>query len=227
VKKGSGLIRTGSFHAGSSLRRPRPPFVNAEHALRFERLFSDSRDPLARYLARRATPDQVEDLFAEVMTVAWRHIERIPVDAELPWLYGVARRVLANHRRSTARFGRLLERLRLHAPAVDPCVLVVAGLDAGLADALSRLPATDAEVLRLWAWEELQPAEISVVLGITPNAAAIRLHRAKGRLRTALERGERTFDRSRVHAESVGQTIPRKTGLGPGHGSGMQREELP
>jgi RNA polymerase sigma-70 factor (ECF subfamily) len=182
--------------------------VNPESFRRFERLFDEARDPLARYLSRRAAPDDVEDLFAEVMTICWRHIASVPADAEVPWLYGVARRVLANHRRSRIRFGRLLERIRLVARAVDPAVFLVAGVDPELADALARLPATDAEVLRLWAWEELQPAEIAVVLGITPNAAAIRLHRAKNRLRAALD-------------ESA-----RKTELGPGHGSGMQREEL-
>ena len=44
------------------------------------------------------------------------------------------------------------------------------------------------EVLRLWAWEELAPREIAVVLGTTPNAVSIRLHRAKARLRDELAR---------------------------------------
>ena len=39
-------------------------------AARFERIWAETRDPIVRYLARRAAPDAVEDLFAEVMTVA-------------------------------------------------------------------------------------------------------------------------------------------------------------
>ena len=43
-------------------------------AARFERIWAETRDPIVRYLARRAAPDSVEDLFAEVMTVAWRRL---------------------------------------------------------------------------------------------------------------------------------------------------------
>jgi RNA polymerase sigma-70 factor (ECF subfamily) len=45
-------------------------------------------------------------------------------------------------------------------------------------------------VLRLWAWEQLAPREIAVVLGVTPNAASIRLHRATRRLRERLGAGK-------------------------------------
>ena len=153
---------------------------------RFERCYALARDPLPRYLARRAAPDAVEDLFAEVMTVAWRRVGDIPDGGELPWLYGVARRVLANHRRASGRLGRLLERLAVVERGVDPGPAPRAAADPELAGALARLPATDAEVLRLWAWEELAPGEIARALGISANAASIRLHRAKGRLRDAL-----------------------------------------
>lgn len=155
---------------------------------RFERVFLFARDPLSRYLARRAAPDAVEDLFAEVMTVAWRRLPDLPDGDELPWLYGTARKVLANHRRAGSRFGRLLERLALTAEAgaqVGPAP--VTGRDADLEVAIAALSAADAEVLRLWAWEELAPREIAVALGISANAASIRLFRAKERLRAKLE----------------------------------------
>ena len=160
-----------------------------DRTLRFERLYATARDPLARYLARRAAPDAVEDLFAEVMTTAWRRLADIPDGDELPWLYGTARRVLANHRRSSGRLGRLLERLAFIERGVDPGNPGASGADPALAAALGSLSAADAEVLRLWAWEELAPREIALVLGVTPNAVSIRLHRAKARLRARLEAG--------------------------------------
>ena len=175
-------------------------------AARFEELYVVARDPLVRYLARRAAPDAVEDLFAEVMTVAWRRLGEIPAGAEIPWLYGTARRVLANHRRAGSRFGRLVEKLALHGRAGGPVGLAPHG-DPDLADALALLSAADAEILRLWAWEELAPAEIAVVLGISPNAASIRLHRAKGRLRERLENAR-------------GKTAPVA-----GHVPGVERKE--
>ncbi len=170
---------------------------------RFERCYALARDPLARYLARRAAPDAVEDLFAEVMTVAWRRIGDIPDGTELPWLYGVARRVLANHRRASGRLGRLLERLAIVERGVDPGPAPTAAGDPDLTAALARLSATDAEVLRLWAWEELAPGEIAAVLGISPNAASIRLHRAKGRLRDTLEERSRKVPAVAGHQPGV------------------------
>lgn len=59
--------------------------------------------------------------------------------------------------------------------------------DAALHDALAHLGADDRELLRLWAWEELQPAEIAVTLGTTANAVSIRLHRARKRLGELLQ----------------------------------------
>ena len=57
-------------------------------------------------------------------------------------------------------------------------------------EVLSRLPATDAEVLRLWAWEQLDPHEIALVLGIGPGAARVRLHRARRRLEAGIQRAQ-------------------------------------
>jgi RNA polymerase sigma-70 factor (ECF subfamily) len=44
--------------------------------------------------------------------------------------------------------------------------------------------------LRMWAWEQLAPAEIAEVLGITANAVSIRLHRAREKLREELRKRE-------------------------------------
>ncbi len=60
--------------------------------------------------------------------------------------------------------------------------------DPGLHAALATLSDTDQEVLRLWAWEGLAPAEVAIALDVTPNAANIRLHRAKARLAGALSK---------------------------------------
>jgi RNA polymerase sigma-70 factor (ECF subfamily) len=59
---------------------------------------------IRRFLYRRLTGTAdpaatADDLTADVLVVAWRRRSDIPPGAELPWLYGVARRVLANYRR--------------------------------------------------------------------------------------------------------------------------------
>lgn len=155
-------------------------------------LFEAHFEPLLAY-ARRRTPQlsDAEDLVAETFAVAWRRLDRVPQVAaeELPWLYGVARRLLANQRRGAARRLRLLERLRstISAPSVD------APQDIGRA--LARLSEAEQELLRLIAWEGLTHAEVGTVLGISPNAVAIRVHRARERLRLAMKgtHATRTF----------------------------------
>lgn len=154
---------------------------------RFHALFARHYPAVFGYAARRVGRDEAADAAAEVFTVAWRRLPRVPAEPDtLPWLYGVARRVVANHERSTHRRQRLRARLAAAAGVIEP------GPGPGGVDvevALRRLRATDREVLRLAAWEELEPAEIAGVLGCSPNAASVRLHRARQRLAAEMQRG--------------------------------------
>ena len=144
--------------------------------------------------ARRRT-DQLadaEDVVADSFTAVWRRWADLPPDASqhLPWLYGIARRVLANQRRGFARRLRLTERLRFFARG--DMTTPSDRLDSAL-DALARLRSDDQEILRLIAWEGLSHAEVAVALGITPNAAAIRAHRARRRLEALLKDSQATW----------------------------------
>lgn len=162
---------------------------------RYEALTRVVARPLHRYLLRRADAGQVDDVLADTLLVLWRRLDDVPglpgdaapaADDVLPWCYGVARGCLANARRADGRRLRLMERLFHAASPPRP--------DAHPADheelhtALGTLSETDREVVRLWAWEELAPHAIAEVTGLSPNAVSIRLHRAKKKLATALER---------------------------------------
>ena len=150
---------------------------------RFEALFSDVYEPVRRYVRRRVDPDAVDDIVSETMLTLWRRLDDVP-SAILPWTYGVARRQIANHRRSGLRHLRLVRRAesepRATADFEHP-------LDAELHTALAAIGDSDREILHLWAWEQLEPVEIAVVLGLTPNAVSIRLNRAKKKLGENLE----------------------------------------
>jgi RNA polymerase sigma-70 factor (ECF subfamily) len=61
------------------------------------------------------------------------------------------------------------------------------GGDADLEAAMATLRGDERELLRLWAWEQLTPAEIGTVLGVSANAVSIRLLRAKEKLKKSLE----------------------------------------
>jgi len=158
---------------------------DADHRLAFDRLYdTHARAVLAYALRRTASADGAGGAASWTFIVAWRRLARVlGVDEALPWLFGVARKVLANQRRAAARRGRLINRIA-EQPQAGAGLTLGAGGTPALA-ALERLGADDQELLRLVAWEGLSHAEIAVVLGITVNAVAIRLHRARGRYREA------------------------------------------
>ncbi|GAA2625864.1 RNA polymerase sigma factor [Paractinoplanes durhamensis] len=153
---------------------------------RFEALAPAVIEAVRRYLARRTDPATADDVLSETLLICWRRLDEMPAE-HLPWAYGVARNCLANAERSHRRQARLFARISV----LDPPPATTDGPeppDEELATAIGRLRDEDAELLRLWAWEELAPAEIAVTLGITANAASIRLHRAKQRLRDELRK---------------------------------------
>ena len=154
---------------------------------RFDALFSAHQRQVLAYAMRRTGGwADAEDVAAETFTIAWRKFEAIPEAEPLPWLYAVARRVLANHRRGLGRRERLAALLRVE----DVATPMRAGedRDGPAFAALGSLAPADQEILRLVAWEELGNQAIAAVLGITPNAVAIRLHRARSRFADALAR---------------------------------------
>jgi RNA polymerase sigma-70 factor (ECF subfamily) len=157
---------------------------------RFRDLYRAHFDAVLGYARRRTDqPSDAADVVAETFLISWRRLDQMPGGAEdRLWLFGVARRVLANQHRSDRRREHLGQRLReqLAEPlSADPAgpvtdrVLVLA--------ALRRLGDLDREVLTLSVWEALEPREIAVVLGVTPTVARARLSRARARLRDLLD----------------------------------------
>jgi RNA polymerase sigma factor (sigma-70 family) len=140
------------------------------------------------YLSRRAGSQAADDLLAEVWARAFaaRASYRSGHADALPWLYGIARHVLAAHWQARAR--------EPHATAGlpdDPWDEVIDRLDsaaasAALMSALRILPSAEREVLLLVAWEDLTPAQAAAVLGVPQGTARSRLHRARSALRLAL-----------------------------------------
>ncbi len=153
---------------------------------RFEQVAPQLIEPLRRFLTRRTDAATAEDVLAETLLVCWRRVSELPEDP-LPWAYAVARNCLHNAERSTRRQRRLAARIATVDPPAEVAPVPYEP-DDDLASALSAMRPEDAELLRLWAWEQLTPAEIAVVLEITANAASIRLHRAREKLRSRLRK---------------------------------------
>ena len=142
------------------------------------------------YLARRA-PADAEDLLGRVWLEAYaarRSFDPARGSAR-SWLFGVARHVLLRHWREQRPDPAVPSLVTI---AGDPWDEVDARLDSAalagpLRVALSDLPEADREMLLLIAWEQLTPTEAAAVVGIPPGTARTRLHRARARMRSALD----------------------------------------
>ena len=178
----------------SSKRGAAPAAGDTGGEARFVELYARCHTPIRDYCRRRVVADAVDDAVADTFLTVWRRIDEVPADEEaLLWMYGVAYRVIGHQWRSTARRRRLVDRL-----------LTVGSPPAGGADdsavdgearhlvvtALARLCDTDAEVLRLVAWEGLSCVAVAAVLGIQPDAARHRLQRARRNLARQYDRLE-------------------------------------
>jgi RNA polymerase sigma-70 factor, ECF subfamily len=158
-------------------------------AQEFSEFYQRRYDAVLRYAMRRCDPETARDVAADTFLVAWRRRTAVPADPgqEEPWLYGVARRVLANAERSRRRAQRVAARLgQERSAAVAPDPASVFADNARLRHALASLSAKDQEALRLVGWEDLDLAGAAVAMGCTRTAMAVRLHRARKRLQEAL-----------------------------------------
>jgi RNA polymerase sigma-70 factor (ECF subfamily) len=154
----------------------------------FNRLYRvHGRAVLAYALRRVEQREDAADVVAETFLVAWRRLGEVPSgDGARLWLYGVARRVIANLRRSERRRTRLGQRL---AETLRTELATHPAPRGGAAEALramAELGEEDRELLLLVSWEGLSPGEAAKVLEISSLAARSRLHRARRRLRAAM-----------------------------------------
>ena len=166
-----------------------PNVATAKRGRRFEELYAAHHVPLLGYALRRTdNTDDAADVLAETFLTAWRRLDEVPPGPQARlWLYGTARRVLANQRRGERRRLALADRLKADL-AVSYRPHDQSGDLPDIAAALRNMPESDRELLALSAWEGLDPGQIATVLGCSRNAARIRLHRARRRF--AVELGQ-------------------------------------
>jgi RNA polymerase sigma-70 factor (ECF subfamily) len=141
-------------------------------------------------------PEDVADLVSDTFFIALQAAGRyIPeTDTALPWLFGIARRVLAKQRRRAAGILRLLVKATNSQSLISASEedAIASAIDAArqrpaLEAAISRLSYLERQVLELVAYDGLSPAEAALVLNVTPNAARLRLSRARRHLRQSIE----------------------------------------
>jgi RNA polymerase sigma-70 factor (ECF subfamily) len=135
------------------------------------------------YAARRVGSELADEVAAETFTVAWRRLDTMPPEP-LPWLYGIARNMVARQHTSASRRQRTVAALaherwptfQLPADSSDPALWT----------AWEQLRPADREVLALVAWEELPVSAAAQALGCSAPVFSLRLHRARRRLERLL-----------------------------------------
>jgi RNA polymerase sigma factor (sigma-70 family) len=150
---------------------------------RFHRLYETARGRVVAYAMRRTlNREDAADVVAETFAIAWRRLESIPEgEREVPWLYAVARRVMANRVRRKATHSAVVRQLARDLASAP----VREGSDSERVAALGvldQLSDDDREILMLVAWDGLNSRELGWVLSCSPTAARLRLHRARARL---------------------------------------------
>ena len=158
-------------------------------------LFEAHEQHIRAYCSRRLDRSSVDDAVSETFAVAWRKSDQVPAgDDALPWLYGIAHRVVQHAWRSAGRRERLRHRVgsSIDRPR-DEAGDTVDELDQRrrVVAAAARLRPADQEILRLTLWEELTPAQVALVLGISTDSARQRASRARRRLADEYRRAER------------------------------------
>ncbi|MFI0357488.1 RNA polymerase sigma factor [Actinomadura sp. 9N407] len=160
--------------------------TDSDDRARFTALYDEHYGRVFAYAVSRAGGQAAEEVAGETFCVAWRRMRDLP-DAELPWLLGIARNVLYESYRAQARREALDAELRTWCePEVGDIGDAVVER-AEVLNALAALSDGDREVLTLVAWHGLPSAEAAKVIGCSKAAFFVRLHRARRRLRHALD----------------------------------------
>jgi RNA polymerase sigma-70 factor (ECF subfamily) len=150
----------------------------------FVATFRNHLPAVSKYLARRVSLSDVEDLASDIFEIAWRKRQDFQEGSELAWLYRIGGYVVANHRRKEAN--------RAWLPLLDTDAAAPSAEDLGIANvsiaqAWSKLKPSDRNILALSTFDGLSVTELAVALEISPNTASQRLGRARGRFAELLE----------------------------------------
>lgn len=155
----------------------------------FAVIFDQHFDPIYRFFERRVGRDTADSLAGEVFRIAFERRDSYRADGRgcLPWLYGIAGKLLLKERRREGRHFRALARLDARPEPTLPDSNIEERLDAraiwpSVAEALMALPDGERDVLLLIAWEDLTYPQVAEALGVPIGTVRSRLHRGRQRL---------------------------------------------
>lgn len=171
----------------------------------FARLFAEQRESVRRQLGRIVPASEVDDVLQEVFVKVARGLPEFRGEAGVKtWLHRITQRAALDHLRSRRHHEqertialtceRNDETCRIDGscagvatPAAAPVRLIKAEMHGCIREFIKRLAREHAEVLTLKDLDGLTNAEIGTRLGLSLDAAKIRLHRARTAMRALLE----------------------------------------
>jgi RNA polymerase sigma factor (sigma-70 family) len=160
----------------------------------FAQIFDAHQAQVVRHAAR-LIPNRrdAEDVAAVAFLELWRCRNRVRIvnGSVLPWLLVTTTNVARNSARSIRRYERMLMALPRGAePSIDPAEVVAGGMPVrslSLERAMQSLRAKDAALFILTAVEGMSIADAARAIGISPEAARVRLHRARAHAQKILK----------------------------------------
>ncbi len=165
----------------------------------FSKIYDEYYPKIVRYLTRVVGESEAEDAAQETFVKIDRSLESFRGESSLStWIYRIATNTAMDHlrRASSNRLLLATEDKDLSSdeetgyadnkPLLDT-LLIRKDMNDCIRGVVDSLPAEYSAVLVLGEFEGLTNSEIAEVIGISLDAAKIRLHRARTKLRKALE----------------------------------------
>jgi len=154
----------------------------------FQEIFEGFTERIYRYgYARLWNPEDARDAHQDVFLAAWKGMPEFTYQHEgslAGWLFGIARRVVADHQRRNARSaGARLEDAPERAVEFEGALIS----HRTLVEALGRLPESQREVIVLRFVVGLSAREVAASVGKSESAVTSLQVRALSRLRRQLE----------------------------------------
>lgn len=153
---------------------------------RFTAIYDRHRPQVYAYAVSRAGRQLADDVVGDTFLVAWRRLDAMP-SRPLPWLLGVARNVIRERYRDEARQASLAAELRAWVAEAEADPAEGVAERVAVLAALGGLAEGDRELITLVAWHGLTPGQAAQVVGCSVATYFVRLHRARKKLRNALD----------------------------------------
>jgi RNA polymerase sigma-70 factor, ECF subfamily len=171
--------------------------------LRFQQVYDEYRAKIFRYLTRLVGQDEAEDLTQEVFVKVGQSLETFRGESQLStWIYRIATNAALDRlRRPSVRHGgeKLLPVEAIAEIKADEDIrtgelkpsteqrLICDEMNGCIREIIQTLPEQYKSIIVLSELEDLKDGEIAEILGLTLQAAKVRLHRARARLRKELD----------------------------------------